>query len=245
MRIVFLGDSLTEGKDGASYLRLLAEWVAETPELRGVELINAGVGGDTVLNLARRVERDVAPHDPDWVVVFAGANDCTTALLRHAWPTPRALLARRYFRRSKGLRAAVTPEAFLAGMRVLVAALRGRTHARIAICTPATYGESITARAWRLLDRYAEAARQVAAERDCALIDLHRRFAAELAAARPRRGPFAAALGARARFMSHSAYEARARVRGYRFTYDGIHLTDRGARLVAEQMYDWLRAMLA
>jgi lysophospholipase L1-like esterase len=244
MRIVFFGDSLTEGRDGASYLRLLAEWVARTPELRGVELINAGVGGDTVLNLARRVERDVAPYDPDWVVVFAGANDCTTALLRCGLPTPRVLLGRRYFRRTKGLRAAVTPEAFLAGMRVLVAALRGRTRARIAICTPAIYGESVTARPWRLLDRYAEAARQAATERDCELIDLHRRFAAELAATRPRRGPLRAALGVRARFMPRSAYEARARARGYRFTYDGIHFTDRGAWLVAEQMYDWLRATL-
>ena len=244
MRIVFLGDSLTEGREGASYLRALAEWVAGTPELRGVELINAGVGGDTVLNLARRVERDVAPYDPDWVVVFAGVNDCTTALLRRALPTPRALLGRRYFRRSKGLRAAVTPEAFLAGLRVLVAALRGRTRARIAICTPATYGETITARPWRLLGRYAEAARQVAAERDCALIDLHRRFAAELAAARPRRGPLARVFGMRVWFMPRTAYEARARARGYRFTYDGIHFTDRGARLVAEQMEDWLRATL-
>ncbi len=243
MRIVFLGDSLTEGREGASYLRVLGDWVAGTPELRGVELINAGVGGDTVHNLARRVERDVAPHDPDWVVVFAGANDCTTALLRRGLPTPRVLLGRRYFRRSKGLRAAVTPEAFLAGMRVLVAALRGRTHARIAICTPATYGESLTARPWRLLDRYAEAARQVAAERECALIDLHRRFAAELAAT-PKRRPLARACGMRARFMPSAAYEARARARGYRFTYDGIHLTDRGARLVAEQMEDWLCATL-
>jgi lysophospholipase L1-like esterase len=241
MRIVFLGDSLTEGREGASYLRMLAEWVAGTPDLRGVELINAGVGGDTVLNLARRVERDVAPHDPDWVVVFAGANDCTTALLRRAWPTPRTLLGRRYFRRSKGLRAAVTPEAFLAGMRVLVAALRSRTRARVAICTPATYGEAITARPWRLLDRYAEAARQVAAERECALIDLHRRFAAELAATPGRRIRM---FGIRAWFMPRTAYEARARVRGYRFTYDGIHFTDRGARLVAEQMYDWLRVAL-
>ena len=153
MRIVFLGDSLTEGREGASYLRVLGEWVAGTPELRGVELINAGVGGDTVLNLARRVERDVAPHDPDWVVVFAGANDCTTALLRRGWPTPRVLLARRYFRRSKGLRAAVTPEAFLAGLRVLVAALRSRTRARSDICTPATHGKTGASMQSRLLER--------------------------------------------------------------------------------------------
>ena len=57
MRIVFLGDSLTEGVDGASYLRALNERIASDPQLRGATLINAGRGGDTVLNAASRVAR--------------------------------------------------------------------------------------------------------------------------------------------------------------------------------------------
>ncbi len=44
MRIVFLGDSLTEGVDGASYLRALNERIASDPQLRGATLINAGRG---------------------------------------------------------------------------------------------------------------------------------------------------------------------------------------------------------
>jgi hypothetical protein len=61
MRIVFLGDSLTEGVDGASYLRVLRGQVADDPRLHSVTLINAGRGGDTVFNVARRVARDVVP----------------------------------------------------------------------------------------------------------------------------------------------------------------------------------------
>ena len=101
-RVVFLGDSLTEGTHGASYLAVLRSMLAQTPALSDVELINAGVGGDTVENLLRRVATDVTSHDPNWVVVLIGANDCTTWLIRRGlwrpivfWRTRRSLPARR------------------------------------------------------------------------------------------------------------------------------------------------------
>jgi lysophospholipase L1-like esterase len=236
-RIVFFGDSLTAGRDGASYLALLKEKVVCDGALREVELINAGVGGDTVVNLARRIAQDVVPHQPDWVVVFIGVNDHRTWYVRHVVPTYGTYHSWRYFRDEKQVRGGISPERFADGLRAVVDQLALRTSARVALCTPATVGESLTSSAWRLLDRYAGAVQTVASERGCQLIDLHSVFAAELAQLPPR--PLLRKV--RAPFVDDQDRELLAAARGYQLTYDGIHFTRRGAALVADAMCAWLR----
>ncbi len=218
MRIVFLGDSLTEGVDGASYLRALGALVASDPPPGGVALINAGRGGDTVLHLTRRAAHDVAPHAPDWVVIFVGVNDCRTWYVRRSFPTRANLGSGYYFLRRKGIWRAVTPRRYGDGLRTLIDMLRSLTSARIAVCTPATASEALDARAERMLDCYAAQARKVADERDCALIDV--------------RAAFQAAAAARVRADSPPT--------GYQLTCDGVHLSDAGADLVAGIFRDWL-----
>lgn len=240
VKIVFLGDSLTEGREGAPYLHALQRRVTADAHLRAVCLVNAGVGGDTVVNLARRIPREVIPLEPAWVVVQVGLNDATTYLLRHALPTPRTLLTRRYFRRHKRVRA-IAPGRFADGLRVVVDMLATRTTARIALCTPTTLGESPQSRRARLLDEYARVVRQVARERGCALIDVHAAFAARLGEL-PSRSQWSW-VGARlARLLPAAAYDRRARLSGYTYVFDGVHLTDRGAELVADVLYAWLCA---
>lgn len=235
--IVFFGDSLTEGLDGFSYLALLTDRAARDQALRDAQLINAGVGGDTVVNLARRVAQDVVPHQPDWVVVFIGVNDHRTWQVRHTLPTRATLHSWRYFRTQKQVHGGISPRQFADGLRAVVDQLSLRTSAHVALCTPATAGESLTTYAWRLLDRYAEAVRSVASERGCPLIDLHAVFAAELAQLPPR----SLQQRVQANFVHGEDVEMLAAARGYKLTYDGIHFTRRGASLVANAMYPWLR----
>lgn len=250
MRVVFFGDSLTKGVDGASYLRVLEQRLAAEPRRRGrgreLELVNAGVGGDTVVNLLARVDADVVTLQPDAVLVFVGVNDCTTLLLRRSPPTPRRLLTLAYFWRRKGLRRPVTPERFERDLRALVTDLGQRTGARVALCTPATMGESLTSRSWRLLDRYAAAARRVAADTGCDLLDVHAAFQRTLAA-RPSQPPHwspARPLRVWRARREGGDFEALAKARGLRLTYDGVHLTVAGAALVADVIWPWLVGLL-
>jgi lysophospholipase L1-like esterase len=240
VRVVFLGDSLTEGVDGVSYLRLLRERIQRDERLRDVELINAGVGGDTVVNLLRRVPADVVPQRPDWVVVFVGGNDCMTALLHRSLPTPRTRRGLRYWRDEKGIREAVTPDRFRDGMRALVDTLTTRTSARVALCTPATMGESPRVRRWRWLDRYAEVTRLVSAERGCDLIDVRAAFVCAVADLPPRL-PLSWVRAPLVRFVAAGDWERMAALRGLRLTYDGVHMTERGAALIGDTMGAWLR----
>jgi lysophospholipase L1-like esterase len=241
-RVVFFGDSLTEGTHGASYLAVLRGMLAQTPALSDDELINAGVGGDTVENLLQRLATDVTPRDPNWVVVLIGANDCTTWLIRRGLWRPIVFgRTRRYFAHEKGVSGAITSQRFEAGLRALVTEMRSQTQARIALCTPPPQGIEQRSPRWRLMAGYAEAIHRVAVEMDCDLIDLHARWsvAAQDLPRRALRQRWRALLGA-LRGDGAADIETLARERGYILTFDGVHFSARGAALAAEVMRDWL-----
>ena len=68
MKIVFLGDSLTWGKYGGDYVAEVAKLLPQHT------IINAGIGGNTVLNLLKRVD-DIVEDAPDGIFVMVGGND--------------------------------------------------------------------------------------------------------------------------------------------------------------------------
>jgi lysophospholipase L1-like esterase len=65
-RIVFLGDSITDGHT----LPLLVQQALKSPRC-----INAGVAGDTAAGMRKRLERDVLSRRPTLVVLSVGIND--------------------------------------------------------------------------------------------------------------------------------------------------------------------------
>lgn len=65
--LVFLGDSITEDPNG--YVSLCAR------RLQDNRVINAGVSGNKANDMLARLDRDVLPHQPDWVLISVGIND--------------------------------------------------------------------------------------------------------------------------------------------------------------------------
>ncbi|MBM3495530.1 MAG: SGNH/GDSL hydrolase family protein [Armatimonadetes bacterium] len=86
-RIVFTGDSITDcgrGRPvgsceddslGGGYVALLDWIMVATGAARRCRVLNTGVSGDTVRDLAGRWQRDVVALKPDWVSVMIGIND--------------------------------------------------------------------------------------------------------------------------------------------------------------------------
>ncbi len=79
-KAVFFGDSRVE------------TW-APLPALDGFDIINAGVVGETTVEMRRRWQTDVLRLQPDIVVIQAGVNDLTAAATRDI-PEPDALSGR-------------------------------------------------------------------------------------------------------------------------------------------------------
>ena len=69
MRIVFIGDSLTAGRPGASYFKILQR------ALRADELINMGHANETVVSLLKRIRRTQFTGRIDLAFLWIGVND--------------------------------------------------------------------------------------------------------------------------------------------------------------------------
>src|SRR6266702_1292239 len=75
-RIVFLGDSITEGGIGEKgYVTLVKNALAEKQKDLGIEVIGAGISGNKVPDLQKRLDSDVLKRKPTLVVIYIGIND--------------------------------------------------------------------------------------------------------------------------------------------------------------------------
>lgn len=86
-RLIMIGDSITEcgrpkaGEPGHAtalghgYVAKVAARLRERVPAPGVEVLNRGIGGHTVRDLAARWEADVIALSPHWLTVMIGIND--------------------------------------------------------------------------------------------------------------------------------------------------------------------------
>ena len=83
MKVVFFGDSITEGNRdrndpaslGNQYVDLFYNKLRNLYEQISFTVLNRGVTGDRIGDLAKRLEDDVLSEKPDVVVILAGIND--------------------------------------------------------------------------------------------------------------------------------------------------------------------------
>lgn len=232
--VVCFGDSLTEGAIGASYVDILRQRLPSS-----VRIVNAGVNGDTTLNLLRRYERDVARRRPDVVVVLVGLNDLGT--------TTRDPFQRQYYRAFKGIWGQISPRRYAQLYRRLIHLLRERTGAQLALCTLTALGERADDPLQSYVDAYSAVVRALAWQEGLPVIDLRAAFHAAMLE-RPGSGPsyriWAPLADAAAIAWRGQSYAALAHRRGYRLLCDGVHLADGGAELVAETMLPFLQRSL-
>jgi lysophospholipase L1-like esterase len=86
-RLLFIGDSVTDcdrahpigtgspAELGHGYVAEVGTLLAASGENPEIQVINMGISGNTVRDLARRWETDVIALEPDWLCVMIGIND--------------------------------------------------------------------------------------------------------------------------------------------------------------------------
>ncbi len=225
MKIVFLGDSLTWGGYGGNWVALVAERMPDH------EIVNAGVGGDTVWNLLQRVDSLLA-QQPDAMFVMVGGNDAVS----YAMPDTRP-----YYKSSKQLPDGfITPEAFEQLYRQLLTKIQLEYVQAFVGLPPTEYNAELV----RLRHIYNEAAQRVAASLNVPVLD----FATPFIPAQPiEREPISLAfireIGQRSA-SGWNDYESERRRWGYTYTFDGIHLMPEAAHAFAERVEAFLRQYL-
>jgi len=81
--LVFIGDSITDAdRDhpahaplGCGYVHFVGHMLMARHPQRNLDIINTGVGGDTILDLQRRWDADCLSHQPNVLSVLIGIND--------------------------------------------------------------------------------------------------------------------------------------------------------------------------
>lgn len=211
MRLVCLGDSLTAGAYGGSYVEVLRRL---RPDL---SVLNAGVGGDTVLNLLARLDEDVLMQGPDGVFIMIGGNDAISC----SQPKTRA-----YYKQVKDVpEGVVTPEIFARAYRDLLERLHlARVLAWVGL-PPVEANPAVM----ETVREYNALAADVARAFYAPVLDLMAVFAP---AAVPERPDLDIAtintIGARMQASWHD-YEAARVADSYTFTFDGLHLMPEAA----------------
>jgi lysophospholipase L1-like esterase len=164
-RIVFLGDSITQaGIGGSGYVTLIKKALAEKhPD---AEIIGAGISGNKVPDLQKRLERDVLSKKPTLVVIYIGIND-----VWHGENDP-----------AKG----TSKENYEAGLRDVIKRIQDGG-ARVLLCTPSVIGEKTDGsnKNDARLDEYSDISRKVAKEMKVPVCDLRQAFLKELKTKNP------------------------------------------------------------
>ncbi len=163
--IAFFGDSITQaGARPGGYCKLIGEALAkEKPEL-GVEIVYAGISGNKVPDLERRLERDLLSKKPTVVFIYIGIND--------VWHSTRG----------KG-----TPKfQFKTGLRRLITKI-SESGASVVLCTPSVIGEKNEGAnpLDEMLEEYSAISRAVASESGVTLCDLRKSFVDHLTVNNP------------------------------------------------------------
>ncbi len=221
MKITFLGDSLTWGGFGSSYIDMLRQ------RLPDYSITNAGEGGDTVINLRRRLDAVLA-EAPDMVFVMVGGNDA----ISFTQPGTRP-----YYKTTKKLEGGmVTPEQFAAHYRDLLADIAMQQVGAVVGLPPVEYSPELQA----AVQHYNHLARDVAESMSVPVLDLEARLRPD---AVPDRPPVdlrdIQLIGQRVRAGWHD-YEAERQRLGYTYTFDGLHLMPQAAQLMADAIADFL-----
>ena len=98
--LLFIGDSITdcgrgypvgEGAElGCGYVSAFRQvLLANYPRLK-VRILNTGIGGNQVTDLAARWQTDVMDLEPDWLAVMIGVNDVWVQFANGLPPATRA-----------------------------------------------------------------------------------------------------------------------------------------------------------
>jgi lysophospholipase L1-like esterase len=157
-KIVFLGDSITQGGGGPKgYVTLIKNALAEKHKDLGIEVINAGISGNKVPDLQRRLDKDVIARKPTLVVIYIGIND-----VWHGLNDP-----------AKG----TSKEKFEEGLKEIIGKIQS-AGASVVLCTPTVIGEKTGGgnKADTRLDEYSDISRKIAKDLKLPLCDLRKAF---------------------------------------------------------------------
>jgi acyl-CoA thioesterase I len=160
-KILFIGDSITEwGKPedpeglGIGYVRLVHDYLRVTYPGEEFSVVNKGIGGNRVTDLAERWENDVLEEKPDLLSISIGVNDVWRQLDQPDMDQ-------------------VTPEQFAQVYDGLLEQLHGM---EVVLMEPTVIEENVEAVGNQKLSEYVEIIRELGEKYQAKVVPTHKAF---------------------------------------------------------------------
>lgn len=173
MRIVFIGDSITESgkfqdkqRLGSGYVRLIHDYLITSFPASHFVITNKGISGNRIDDLAVRWQEDVVDINPDIVSVSIGVNDVWRQL-------------KYKYRATKQ----IYPDEFFRIYDDLLQQIRSNTDAKIVLMEPTVIVEDPTSTGNEKLKPYVQIVNDLAEKYDVRLVPTHQGFIKYLEAA--------------------------------------------------------------
>ena len=221
MRLAFLGDSLTWGGYGGNFVTAVQGLLPQH------EIINAGEGGNTVVNLLRRVDA-LLDEDPDGIFVMVGGNDA----ISYIYPKTRP-----YYAQVQQIPdGVVTPQQFAQAYRELLTRIRSH-YVQAWVGLPATeYSPALVT----ALAEYNTLADEIARSLNIDVLYFAAQFTPAHVPERPAFGVGRVNLVGQHICEGWADYERARMEGGYSFSFDGSHLMPDTAAQMAHMIVDFI-----
>lgn len=172
-RILFIGDSITEWgrfedeeNIGDNYVRMIRDYFAvHTPD-QFPEIINRGIGGNRITDLANRWQDDVITHQPDLLSISIGVNDVWRQLDNPDMEQ-------------------VYPDQYEEIYRTLIEKTQAETNAKIVLMEPTVIEEDVNSEGNQKLKPYVEIVNKIAQEYGLTVVPTYQAFIDYLTSERP------------------------------------------------------------
>ena len=227
-QLLFVGDSITEGVDGFSYIRLLRQ---DYPRW---QMTNLGLGGDTLVGIGQRLLHNVAQQpEYDCIILEAGHNDLLIPYMQQGSRAFR-FIAQRLIQR--GSRPTPNPAQFAQQLQDIIDNLRDTYAGPVIVTTLSCLGETLENELNRQRQQINAAIRRIAAHNQLYLADAGAVFDAQLAgkektAVTVLSNPYAMLLIDQVCSRSRACVTWLSRRRHTHLTIDGVHLNVAGAHI--------------
>ncbi|MBA1335351.1 MAG: hypothetical protein HPY66_0973 [Firmicutes bacterium] len=166
-KVLFIGDSITEGISGINFVDLLKK------DFKDYELINKGLGGDTLYGIAGRLLKEIELNSYDIVVLEAGHNDIIIPALKDMGIFHK-MLGKHLVKR--GSIPTVEPTEFSELLETTLDKLSQLAGSKIIITTLSCIGENLESEFNKKRFVLNEIIREIAGKHGCLIADVAKRF---------------------------------------------------------------------
>jgi lysophospholipase L1-like esterase len=238
--VACLGSSTTASKGTYKWI----DELEKRPQNKRFRFVNLGVGGDLSFNTVGLLDRVVALQ-PDRVIVLIGTNDIIASVFPNF---------RRFVRVWKRLSDDPSPARFEENLYFIVRKLRRGANSRIGLSSLAPLGEDphsrdpVQARLNDLITSYNDIIANVASNERADYIPLNESFQGQLVRAGTSKAFTHFAIGSFYRdyvfreMILRQTFDEIARMNGWDFHIDGIHLNSTGGRILVEVVQQFLNS---